>query len=81
MTQNTQNTPAQDAADTIEGLGVRYSLKLGLTTEQANASREQHGRNVLTPPAREPWWKELLKKFDDPTIKILIVAAVLYLLP
>jgi Ca2+-transporting ATPase len=80
MTQNTQNTPAQDAADTIEGLGVRYSLKLGLTTEQANASREQHGRNVLTPPAREPWWKELLKKFDDPTIKILIVAAVLSLL-
>ena len=80
MTQNTQNTPAPDAADTLEGLGVRYSLKLGLTTEQANASREQHGRNVLTPPAREPWWKELLKKFDDPTIKILIVAAVLSLL-
>ena len=41
------------------------------------ASRQQHGDNVLTPPAPEPLWKQFLKKFDDPLIKILLVALAL----
>ncbi len=49
----------------------------GLTDEQVIASRREHGDNVLTPPAREPLWKQFLKKFDDPLIKILLVALVL----
>lgn len=49
----------------------------GLTTAEAVASREEHGNNVLTPPARDPWWKLLLEKFDDPVIRILLVAAVI----
>ena len=47
----------------------------GLTTEQASASRATHGANVLTPPPREPWWKQFLSKFDDPIIRILMIAA------
>ena len=47
----------------------------GLTTEQAAASRATHGANVLTPPPREPWWKQFLSKFDDPIIRILMIAA------
>ena len=49
----------------------------GLTAEQVAASRDEHGANVLTPPAREPLWKQFLGKFNDPLIKILLVALVL----
>ena len=49
----------------------------GLTAEQVIASRQEHGTNVLTPPVHEPLWKQFLKKFDDPLIKILLVALVL----
>ena len=49
----------------------------GLTEEQVIASRREHGNNVLTPPAREPLWKQFLRKFDDPLIKILLVALAL----
>ncbi len=46
----------------------------GLTTDQVIASRQEHGSNVLTPPAHESLLKQFLKKFDDPLIKILLVA-------
>ena len=49
----------------------------GLTAEQVTASRQQHGDNVLTPPAREPLWKQFLDKFKDPLIRILLVALLL----
>ncbi len=48
----------------------------GLTPEQVERSRALHGSNVLTPPTREPWWKLYLAKFEDPVIRILIIAAV-----
>lgn len=57
----------------------RYEIERGLTTERVEASRARYGRNELTPPEREPWWRELLEGFDDPTIKILLVAACLSL--
>ncbi|MDY0002920.1 MAG: cation-transporting P-type ATPase, partial [Polyangia bacterium] len=47
----------------------------GLTAAQVEKSRAEHGANVLTPPPRTPWWRELLGKFDDPIIRILMVAA------
>ena len=47
----------------------------GLTPAQVEASRRDHGSNVLTPPERDPWWKLYLSKFDDPVIRILIIAA------
>ena len=51
----------------------------GLTDAQVLASREQYGNNVLTPPEREPLWKQFLGKFNDPLIKILLVALALSL--
>jgi Ca2+-transporting ATPase len=49
----------------------------GLTAQQVVASRQQHGDNVLTPPEQTPLWKQFLEKFDDPLIKILLVALAL----
>ena len=49
----------------------------GLTSEQVLASRREHGSNVLTPPAHEPLWRQFLHKFDDPLIRILLVALAL----
>ena len=49
----------------------------GLTPAQVDESRRTHGANALTPPEREPWWKQFLSKFEDPVIRILIVAAAL----
>jgi Ca2+-transporting ATPase len=48
---------------------------LGLTPAEVEASRQKHGRNVLTPPERDPWWKQWLSKFEDPVIRILMIAA------
>ncbi len=49
----------------------------GLTEEQVLESRKQHGANVLTPPKKDPLWKQFLGKFADPMIIILLVAGVL----
>lgn len=46
----------------------------GLTAEEVVASRKKYGGNVLTPPAKIPVWKRFLEKFDDPLIKILLLA-------
>ncbi|MDR3353828.1 MAG: calcium-translocating P-type ATPase, PMCA-type [Synergistaceae bacterium] len=47
----------------------------GLTEQEVLASRAEHGMNVLTPPERDPWWKLFLEKFEDPIIRILLIAA------
>lgn len=52
----------------------RYS---GLTSSQAEESRRLNGVNILTPPAKEPLWKQFLAKFRDPLIIILLVAGAL----
>ena len=41
--------------------------------------RQKYGRNELTPPSKSPWWKDLLSGFQDPTIRILLVAALISL--
>lgn len=51
----------------------------GLNKEQVEASRAAHGANILTPPKKEPLWRLFLEKFNDPVIRILIVAAFLSL--
>ena len=50
-------------------------VRLGLTTSEVEASRRRHGANVLTPPPRSTWWQEYLSKFNDPVIRILMLAA------
>lgn len=53
----------------------RQNKRIGLTDEQVRQSREQHGKNVLTPPQRTSLWKLYLDKYRDPIIQILLVAA------
>ena len=47
----------------------------GLSDQQVQKSRETHGWNLLTPPKRPSMWKLYLEKFNDPVIRILLVAA------
>lgn len=51
----------------------------GLASERVDALRRQYGANVLTPPEREPLWKQYLEKFDDPIIRILLFAVAISL--
>ena len=54
--------------------------KLGLSPEEVLKSKEQYGENVLTPAKRPSWIKLYLEKFEDPIIRILLVAAFLSLI-
>ncbi len=49
----------------------------GLTSAEVEDRRREFGSNVITPPRRDPWWKLFLEKFDDPVIRILMIAAVI----
>ena len=53
---------------------VRYR---GLSAAEVEASRREHGENLMAPPERDPWYRQFLAKFDDPVIRILIIAAVI----
>ena len=49
----------------------------GLTDAEVERSRKKHGDNVLTPPEKDPLWKQFLEKFSDPIIRILLIALLL----
>ena len=49
----------------------------GLTDTEVLESRKKNGANVLTPPEKDPLWKQFLEKFGDPLIIILMIAGVL----
>ena len=51
----------------------------GLSAEEVLKSRETHGDNVITPVKKESVWQLFIEKFNDPIIKVLIVAACLSL--
>lgn len=61
---------------TIEPLKTSIPYQ-GLTNDEVAKSRAQHGKNVLKPPEREPWWQLFLEKFEDPVIEILCIAAII----
>lgn len=48
---------------------------VGLTDEEVRKSRMDHGVNLLTPPQRPSLWKLYLEKFEDPVVRVLLVAA------
>lgn len=50
---------------------------IGLTDAEVLESRKKYGVNILTPPKKEPLWKQFLGKFTDPLIIILMIAGVL----
>lgn len=56
-------------------MNIDKNKRIGLTDEQVKQSREQHGKNVLTPSQRTSLWKLYLDKYRDPIIQILLVAA------
>ena len=56
-------------------MDIDKNKRIGLTDEQVKQSREQHSKNVLTPPQRTSLWKLYLDKYRDPIIQILLVAA------
>ena len=51
----------------------------GLTDSEVAGSRKLHGSNLLTPPQRASVWSLFLEKFEDPIIRILLIAAFLSL--
>lgn len=53
----------------------------GLTESEVIESRKKYGDNSLAPVERDPWWKQLLEKFSDPLIQILLLAAGISLIP
>lgn len=52
----------------------------GLSDEQVKHSRMKHGANLLTPPKRPSLWKLYWEKFEDPVVRVLLVAAGLSLI-
>lgn len=53
---------------------------LGLTENEVLRSRRENGINQLTPPKRPSLWKLYLEKFEDPIVRVLLIAAVLSLI-
>jgi Ca2+-transporting ATPase len=53
---------------------VKFS---GLSSDEVIVNRKKYGANIMAPPVREPWWKQFLSKFQDPVIRILIIAALI----
>ncbi len=49
----------------------------GLTPAEVEESRKKYGANILTPPEKASLWSQFLEKFNDPIIKILLIAWVL----
>ena len=47
----------------------------GLTNQEVEHSRKMHGANLLTPPKRTSLWKLYLEKFEDPVVRVLLIAA------
>lgn len=52
----------------------RTIKRIGLTDEQVQASRKEHGSNTLSRKKRKSFLSQFLSSFGDPIIKILLVA-------
>lgn len=49
----------------------------GLTPQEVAENRKKYGENILTPPEKDPLWRQFLEKFHEPLIIILLVAGLL----
>jgi Ca2+-transporting ATPase len=58
---------------------VKTAKIQGLNAQEVLKSREKHGVNVLTPPQRPSMWRLYLEKYQDPMVRILLVAALVSL--
>ncbi|XP_042507926.1 calcium-transporting ATPase 3, endoplasmic reticulum-type [Macadamia integrifolia] len=64
---------ARSVAEVLEYFGVEPTK--GLTDSQIAENARIYGRNVLPQEGSTPFWKLVLKQFDDLLVKILIGAA------
>jgi Ca2+-transporting ATPase len=55
---------------------IQDRSRTGLSAQEVLESRRRHGENQLTPPRRRSLWHLYLEKYEDPIIRILLVAAV-----
>ncbi len=51
----------------------------GLTDTQVAEARREHGWNILTPPKKQSLWRLYIEKYNDPIIRILLLAAAISL--
>ena len=49
--------------------------RVGLTDNEVIDKRNSYGWNLLTPPKRPSLWKLYFEKFQDPVVRVLLVAA------
>ncbi|KAG2535504.1 hypothetical protein PVAP13_9NG119300 [Panicum virgatum] len=66
---------AKSVAEVLEAFGVDRTK--GLTDSQVEQHARLYGKNVLPQEESTPFWKLVLKQFDDLLVKILIAAAVI----
>ncbi|MBP2026362.1 calcium-translocating P-type ATPase [Acetoanaerobium pronyense] len=55
---------------------MKYDIQ-GLNNDEVLKSRESHGSNKLTPQDVESFWDKLKGNFEDPIIKILMLALII----
>ncbi|XP_038886243.1 calcium-transporting ATPase 3, endoplasmic reticulum-type isoform X1 [Benincasa hispida] len=65
---------ARSITEVLDFFGVDPSQ--GLTDDQVLHHAKLYGKNLVPEEKRAPFWKLVLKQFDDLLVKILIVAAV-----
>lgn len=58
----------------------RRLFSFGMTDQEVLQSREKYGANLLTPPKRPSLLKLYLEKFEDPVVRVLLIAAVFSLI-
>ncbi|MCB9018310.1 MAG: calcium-translocating P-type ATPase, PMCA-type [Paludibacteraceae bacterium] len=56
---------------------MQKNHQVGLSTSEVSESRAQYGSNVLTPPKKASVWSQFMEKFQDPIIRILLIALLL----
>ena len=58
---------------------MKFDWIQGLSAFEVRASRTKYGENALPPPEVETFWEKLFDNFNDPLIKILLVALLITL--
>ncbi len=56
---------------------IQKRYEQGLTDAEVRESRAKYGDNILTPPKKDPLWRQFMEKFKDPLIIILMIAGAL----
>lgn len=55
---------------------LKVDPDVGLSSEEAKARLAEYGRNELPPPESTPFWKLVIKQFEDLLVLILLGAAI-----